>query len=261
MTAYTYYGIPLILLGLILIPPIYNRFTNKYIRFWIIYVIGFILLFLIGLTIYKSAKSAQNDTNDPNFNKPLTVKENVAVNCIQKKYSDDIKYFVVKKKDDNDNSVYLCELELRFYTKEKFSENASDAKAYAIANEYYYAIYDNDFFKFIRLTFILEDSLTKKITAGMSKTIEIPVKELTGKTTLKFYTKDSLTFYEDYFDNGMIAVKGSLNDSVEHGYYTLWHNNGVKAKEGKMTLGKQDSIWNYWDESGNLIKTKEFKTK
>ena len=60
-----------------------------------------------------------------------------------------------------------------------------------------------------------------------------------------------------YFENGGIFYKRDYNDG--EGIMTSYYSNGNINSEGRYRQRKKEGIWKFYDKSGNLVVTEEYK--
>jgi antitoxin component YwqK of YwqJK toxin-antitoxin module len=57
---------------------------------------------------------------------------------------------------------------------------------------------------------------------------------------------------KEFYSNGELRESVTYLHNTQHGPYTLYHQNGKKFKEGNFILGKEDGIWQIYDDADNL---------
>ena len=67
-----------------------------------------------------------------------------------------------------------------------------------------------------------------------------------------------------YYDSHKLKIKatGNFSDTLKIGFWTYWHENGVKSSEGNYKQNMADGYWQNWDSLGRvtgLINWKEGK--
>ncbi len=81
-------------------------------------------------------------------------------------------------------------------------------------------------------------------------------KEIADPQGAKFYRRakmqDGLLFVKDYFKKGdVLQMTGSYqSDSIKHGDFVYYYQNGWKEDEGSYSNGKKEGAWNGWHENG-----------
>ena len=105
-------------------------------------------------------------------------------------------------------------------------------------------------------------------------------------TVWGFQTNDNDMHYEwQYYRNGNLWLEGPKYDTIRHGIwkgyneqgsllaqgtykigkasgiYTVWYDNGVKFYEGNMLNGKRVGEWSFYDKERNIIKVIDYSKK
>ncbi len=63
-----------------------------------------------------------------------------------------------------------------------------------------------------------------------------------------------------WFENGLLEYKGYYNNNCESdGNYTKWFSNGKIKEIHYYNNGKFDSIWHYFDSTGNVLRKEIWK--
>jgi antitoxin component YwqK of YwqJK toxin-antitoxin module len=62
-----------------------------------------------------------------------------------------------------------------------------------------------------------------------------------------------------YYLNGQLQGQGEIKNKKENGFWTFWHENGLKARRGEFDQGKRTGTHTYWYENGNLRGIGNFK--
>ena len=57
---------------------------------------------------------------------------------------------------------------------------------------------------------------------------------------------------ENYFSSGLLKSSVKFKDNQKHGEYVSYWENGKISSSGYFDNGKMDSLWNFWDQSGNI---------
>lgn len=104
-----------------------------------------------------------------------------------------------------------------------------------------------------------EDSITSYYENDWKKTND--------PATATFYRKAILKngqwFVNDYFKSSRkLQMSGSFKDgpdSLEHGFFTYYYENGWKSSEGEYVNGNEEGLWNTWFESGKKAATNNYK--
>jgi len=63
----------------------------------------------------------------------------------------------------------------------------------------------------------------------------------------------------EYWANGYKKSEGTLLDGKEDGLWTYWDEKGEMSEEGTFKDGKKDGLWTYWDERGQKESEITFK--
>jgi antitoxin component YwqK of YwqJK toxin-antitoxin module len=63
-----------------------------------------------------------------------------------------------------------------------------------------------------------------------------------------------------WYDNGNKWSEGFLKKEINDGKRTVWYENGQKRYEGTYKDGKEVGKWEFFDETGKLIKEIDFDT-
>jgi len=63
-----------------------------------------------------------------------------------------------------------------------------------------------------------------------------------------------------WYDNGNKWSEGYLKKEINDGKRTVWYENGVKRYEGQYNEGKEIGKWQFFSETGTLIKEVNFDT-
>ncbi len=61
-----------------------------------------------------------------------------------------------------------------------------------------------------------------------------------------------------FFPGGIPQTEAYFVNGMEEGPYTVFHSNGVPLYRGQYTAGQRTGVWEFYDEDGNLITTKEY---
>ncbi|MCQ2282931.1 MAG: hypothetical protein MJZ99_09980 [Bacteroidales bacterium] len=61
-----------------------------------------------------------------------------------------------------------------------------------------------------------------------------------------------------YFPNGAIQVEANFVGGLEEGPYIVYRENGIPYYQGKCHAGKRIGIWEFYDEKGDLVNTKDY---
>lgn len=86
------------------------------------------------------------------------------------------------------------------------------------------------------------------------KTISLNLWDTNGKQVIK----DGTGVAKHYDQTGQIVSIMSYKDNVFHGKCETWFPNGIKSTEIYYENGKPIGIWKFWNEKGELIKTKKY---
>jgi hypothetical protein len=62
-----------------------------------------------------------------------------------------------------------------------------------------------------------------------------------------------------YYLSGGIYAKGEIKKKKEDGFWTYWHENGNKAREGDFVNGIKSGTHSYWYKNGNIRGVGNFK--
>jgi len=62
-----------------------------------------------------------------------------------------------------------------------------------------------------------------------------------------------------YYLNGKMYAKGDIKNKKEDGFWTYWHENEKKAREGGYTNGLRTGTHTYWYKNGNIRGVGNFK--
>ncbi len=62
-----------------------------------------------------------------------------------------------------------------------------------------------------------------------------------------------------YYLSGKLYSKGKIENGKENGLWEYWNENGNKAREGEFVDGKPNGTHKYWYENGNLRGIGEWK--
>ncbi|TVL96838.1 MAG: hypothetical protein CV087_23200 [Candidatus Brocadia sp. WS118] len=74
------------------------------------------------------------------------------------------------------------------------------------------------------------------------------------------FKKGELNYGTGYYQNGQKKAEGGIKDSLEHGVWRGWAENGQLLLEREMKMGKKDGHFiNYYPENGQLDSKAEFK--
>ena len=57
----------------------------------------------------------------------------------------------------------------------------------------------------------------------------------------------------DSYRNGATEMEGYYYAGLKHGYFKFFYEDGTLKKEGKYNRDLRDSIWNYYDNQGNIV--------
>lgn len=61
-----------------------------------------------------------------------------------------------------------------------------------------------------------------------------------------------------HYDDGHVKARGTIVDGLKHGNATLYYRNGKIKESGDWCLGKQEDLWKFYDNKGNLLKQINF---
>lgn len=61
-----------------------------------------------------------------------------------------------------------------------------------------------------------------------------------------------------YYPGGKMQTEANFVNGVEEGEHIVYHENGVPYYRGMYSEGKRVGIWEFYDEDGELVETKEF---
>ncbi len=116
------------------------------------------------------------------------------------------------------------------------------------------------------------DSLVKKVYDDGSKQIVWGTKP----------NDDEMHYEWHYYKNGNLWLEGPMYDTLRHGkwkgyneqgsliaqgiyrlgkstgIYTVWYDNGIKFYEGNMKDGKRIGEWSFFDKAGNKLKNIDY---
>ena len=62
-----------------------------------------------------------------------------------------------------------------------------------------------------------------------------------------------------YYLSGAVYAVGEIKNKKENGYWTYWHENGKKARQGNYLDGKREGTHTYWYPNGNSRGIGNFK--
>lgn len=65
--------------------------------------------------------------------------------------------------------------------------------------------------------------------------------------------EDTREFVQIFYPNGQVSTEGTMRDGKPDGYWKSYYVTGVIKSEGKRTNYLLDSIWNFYNQSGELI--------
>ena len=63
---------------------------------------------------------------------------------------------------------------------------------------------------------------------------------------------------KEKYASGKLKAEGNvkrsqLSEYVRHGHWTTYFESGAKSGEGTYNMGRRESDWKYWDESGKPV--------
>ncbi len=91
--------------------------------------------------------------------------------------------------------------------------------------------------------------------------VEVDGEYKTYKSSIdKHYIKERNLYNIISHNNPDDYKKSEVNwkDGKKHGLWTIWFENGQKAREGNWTDDKRDGRWTNWDKEGNVTKTEAY---
>jgi antitoxin component YwqK of YwqJK toxin-antitoxin module len=113
------------------------------------------------------------------------------------------------------------------------------------------AIWDE---KLISVSIIpLNDSLAEKLTYANSRVLisKRQMKLINGK-----YIEDGVTYH--FNNNGILSHKYKYTKGLLIGEAIFYYNNGMIESKGAFINGDKTGIWEFYDETGKLIKKEVF---
>jgi antitoxin component YwqK of YwqJK toxin-antitoxin module len=66
--------------------------------------------------------------------------------------------------------------------------------------------------------------------------------------------------WEEYYDNGQLAYKGSYNNGDRDGIWEWYYDNGQLMYKGSYKNGKEEGYWEYYYSNGKLLYKGSFKS-
>jgi len=81
-----------------------------------------------------------------------------------------------------------------------------------------------------------------------------------GNTWLEGPMYDTLRhgIWKGYSEQGSLIAQGTYRVGKATGIYTVWYENGKKFYEGDMKEGKRIGEWSFYNKEGELIKTIDY---
>ena len=67
--------------------------------------------------------------------------------------------------------------------------------------------------------------------------------------------------WKGYSEQGSLLAQGTYKIGKASGIYTVWYENGVKFYEGNMLDGKRVGEWSFFDKESNIIKVIDYSKK
>jgi len=64
--------------------------------------------------------------------------------------------------------------------------------------------------------------------------------------------------WKGYNDQGALIARGTYKVGKATGIYTVWYDDGTKFYEGNMMDGKRVGEWSFFDKSSKLLKTVDY---
>ncbi|CAN5382262.1 hypothetical protein BH10BAC1_BH10BAC1_02790 [soil metagenome] len=89
------------------------------------------------------------------------------------------------------------------------------------------------------------------------------VKYKSGKVKMKGMMKDGKRegLWKSFYEDETPWSETTFEAGKKNGRTATWFENGKKRYEGFYTNDIESGKWNYWDESGKLVSTKDYEKK
>ena len=129
-----------------------------------------------------------------------------------------------------------------------------------------WVFYDRDGKEFV------EDYDSMRVLQYAADRRPISVSYYVGKTETRYQFNDNYTINAHgvvvdgkkdgpwlfFYANGQTMLEARYTDGVENGAYVSYRENGVPYFRGFYINGQRANIWEFYDEHGNLVGTKDF---